>query len=151
MSQEMKITFKKMTESELSQVHDIEARVFADPWSENAFLSDIKNEFAYPLVALFENKVAGYASLYCAIDEMQIGNLAVSPDYHQRGIGTKIVEHIISLAIDMKMRLIVLEVRESNAAACKLYSKFGFKEAGRRKYYYRKPVEDALILIKGIE
>jgi len=147
----MKIDIEKMNEEDIDQVYKIESEVFTDPWSKRAFLSDLKNEYAYPLTAHFENKVAGYASLYIAADEIQIGNLAVSPDYHQRGIGTMIMEHILNLASELKTRLLILEVRPSNEAACKLYVKFGFKKAGRRKYYYHKPVEDALIMIKGME
>jgi ribosomal-protein-alanine N-acetyltransferase len=42
---------------------------------------------------------------------------------------------------------VFLEVRESNAAARALYARFGFREGGRRRGYYRKPVEDALVLV----
>ena len=147
----MKIDITSMSEKDIDQVHIIESKVFSDPWSKKAFISDLKNEYAHPLTAYFENKVAGYATLYLAADELQIGNIAVSPDYHQRGIGTIIMEYILKLASEFKVRLLILEVRPSNEAACKLYNKFGFKKAGKRRFYYHKPVEDALIMIKGIE
>jgi ribosomal-protein-alanine N-acetyltransferase len=147
----MKIEIVKMAEKDVEEVHDIELKVFADPWSKQAFMADLKNDFAYPVVARFENKIAGYASLYQAADEMQIGNIAVAPDFHQRGIGTKLLEYIIQLAHENHKSLVVLEVRQSNTAATNLYKKFGFKVAGRRKYYYHKPVEDALIMIRGVE
>ena len=140
-----------MAENDIDEVHQIENRVFSDPWSKQAFLSDLKNDFAIPLVARFENRVAGYASLYAAADEIQIGNLAVAPDFHQRGIATRLIEHIIKMATETQKRLLVLEVRPSNEAACKLYTKFGFKVAGKRKYYYHKPTEDALIMIRGVD
>jgi len=41
---------------------------------------------------------------------------------------------------------VYLEVRESNAPARALYAAHGFKEVGRRKQYYRRPVEDAIVL-----
>lgn len=148
---DIKIEITGMAESDVGEVHEIESKVYSDPWSKQAFMSDLKNDFAWPLVARFEKKVAGYASLYQAADELQIGNIAVSPDFHQRGIGTKLMEHIIRLAQENQKRLIVLEVRPSNEAACSLYKKFGFKVAGKRKYYYHKPTEDALIMIRGVE
>ena len=147
----MKIEIVKMGENDIEEVHSIESRVFSQPWSKQAFISDLKNDFAVPLVARFEDKVAGYASLYQAADELQIGNIAVAPDFHQRGIGTLLLEHIIKVAQNNQKRLIVLEVRPSNTAACNLYKKFGFKVAGKRKYYYHKPIEDALIMIRGVE
>jgi ribosomal-protein-alanine N-acetyltransferase len=62
-----------------------------------------------------------------------------------------LMEHVLNLASELKVRLLVLELRPSNKAAYNLYKKFGFEPAGKRKYYYRKPTEDALILIKGID
>ena len=148
---DMKIEIVRMAETDVDEVHGIELKVFADPWSKQAFMSDLKNDFAYPVVARCEKKIAGYASLYQAADEMQIGNIAVAPDFHQRGIGTRMLEFILQLARDNHKNLVVLEVRQSNTAATNLYKKFGFKIAGKRKYYYHKPVEDALIMIRGVE
>ena len=39
-----------------------------------------------------------------------------------------------------------LEVRESNEAAIELYLKKGFEVIGRRKQYYQRPVEDAVLM-----
>lgn len=147
----MNIKITRMTDEDVDEIYEIESKVFSDPWSKRAFLSDIKSDFTIPLVARFEKKVAGYACLYKTTDEIQIGNLAVSPDFHQRGIGTKIMEYIIKLAAEQNVRILLLEVRQSNEAAKKLYLKFGFKVAGQRKYYYRKPSEDALIMIRGVD
>ena len=147
----MNIELKKMAEADIDDVHKIETQLFSDPWSKKAFLADLNNEYAISLTVHFENKVAGYASLYHTLEEIQIGNFAVAPDYHNRGIGTTIMEYIIELAKDLKAQLLILEVRRSNEAARKLYTKFGFKEVGQRRYYYRKPTEDALIMIKGID
>ena len=44
--------------------------------------------------------------------------------------------------------MLMLEVRESNLAARKLYLHAGFAEEGRRKDYYREPKEDAIIMWK---
>jgi hypothetical protein len=52
-----------MTKDDIDGVHKIESKVFSDPWSKQAFLADLKNDYAHPLVAYFENKVAGYARL----------------------------------------------------------------------------------------
>ena len=39
-------------------------------------------------------------------------------------------------------------VRPSNKAAVALYRKYGFIEEGRRRNYYQKPKEDALIMTR---
>jgi ribosomal-protein-alanine N-acetyltransferase len=41
---------------------------------------------------------------------------------------------------------VFLEVRESNSAARRLYGALGFAQVGRRRNYYRRPTEDAVVL-----
>ncbi len=41
---------------------------------------------------------------------------------------------------------VILEVRESNRPAVRLYESIGFRLEGRRNKYYRDPTEDALLL-----
>jgi ribosomal-protein-alanine N-acetyltransferase len=45
---------------------------------------------------------------------------------------------------------VFLEVRESNAAARRLYENLGFHENGRRKAYYAEPSEDAVLYSKTL-
>jgi len=84
------------------------------------------------------------------VDEAEIANLAVSDDARRGGIGARLLDHAIEAARDRKSRVVFLEVRESNAAARALYSSRGFEVAARRSKYYRKPVEDALVLRRAL-
>ena len=47
--------------------------------------------------------------------------------------------------IHISASAILLEVRESNRLARQLYEKRGFSEVGRRRAYYRDPVEDSIL------
>ncbi len=125
----MNIEIKKMAEADIDDVHKIETRVFSDPWSKKAFLADLNNEYAISLTVHFENKVAGYASLYHALDEIQIGNFAVAPDYHNRGIGTVIMEYIIELAKDLKAQIKRLEVLGAKTAKERDHFKTAYQQA----------------------
>jgi ribosomal-protein-alanine N-acetyltransferase len=139
-----------MTEGDLDEVVVIEKKVFADPWPKLAFKYDMENDYAIPLSVKLQGIIAGYASTYHVEDEMQIGNIAVSPDFQHQGIGSKLMAHIIQEAIGLKLKHIYLEVRQSNEIAIKLYYKFGFVIWGCRRLYYRHPTEDALIMVKEI-
>jgi ribosomal-protein-alanine N-acetyltransferase len=44
-----------------------------------------------------------------------------------------------------------LEVRASSEAARGLYRALGFVEQGRRRGYYREPVEDAVLMGVGLQ
>jgi ribosomal-protein-alanine N-acetyltransferase len=80
------------------------------------------------------------------MDEGEIANLAVAPDWRGRGIGALLLVTAITAARSRDATALYLEVRDSNDAARALYAAHGFLEVGRRRRYYRKPVEDALVL-----
>ena len=90
--------------------------------------------------------VAGYAVAHHAADEAEILNLGVAPAQRRRGLGRALVVRLMALLADRGVRAVYLEVRESNDAARRLYQQLGFRDVGRRPGYYRRPVEDAVIL-----
>jgi ribosomal-protein-alanine acetyltransferase len=90
--------------------------------------------------------VVGYVVAIEAADEGEILNLAVAPAGRRTGLGRALVQHILEALTARGVRQVYLEVRESNAPARALYAAHGFKEVGRRKEYYRRPVEDAIVL-----
>jgi ribosomal-protein-alanine N-acetyltransferase len=53
---------------------------------------------------------------------------------------------MLEVARERGVERIYLEVRVSNEAAAGLYRSFGFREVGRRRRYYDKPIEDALLM-----
>jgi ribosomal-protein-alanine N-acetyltransferase len=144
------ITIRRMAERDLERVSAIEQEIFSDPWSLNAFKTDLNNDMACPLVAEFENSVIGYTSLYIVAGEVQIGNFAVAPGYRQRGVAKKMISKIIGIAGQRECNSIFLEVRESNRPAQALYESFGFKHSGRRNNYYANPRESAVLMVKEL-
>ena len=90
--------------------------------------------------------ILGYVVALDAADEGEILNLAVASTARRAGLGRALVEHILEVLTARGVRQVYLEVRDSNVPARALYAAEGFKEAGRRKQYYRRPVEDAIVL-----
>ena len=76
----------------------------------------------------------------------EIANLAVVPTARRRGVARALLEAIVAEARESRIVRLFLEVRESNAAARTLYASAGFAPIARRARYYRKPVEDAIVL-----
>ena len=99
------------------------------------------------MVCRADGIVCAYGGMLCAVDEGQITNIATHPDYRRRGYGRAVVEALIKYAKNNGLDSISLEVRESNKAAIELYSALGFKVEGKRKDFYTKPTESALIMI----
>ncbi|HVP44100.1 MAG TPA: ribosomal protein S18-alanine N-acetyltransferase [Terriglobales bacterium] len=78
-------------------------------------------------------------------DEWEIENLAVAGPAQRRGLGSQLVGGLLDMAKMRSARSVFLEVRESNRVARRLYEKWGFVAAGRRKSYYADPPEDGLL------
>ena len=78
--------------------------------------------------------------------EAQVYNIAIAPEFRREGIGEALLRHMIAKAEDDGCVLVTLEVRGGNEAAMALYKKLGFREVGRRKGYYAKGGEDAVLM-----
>jgi [ribosomal protein S18]-alanine N-acetyltransferase len=93
-----------------------------------------------------EPGIQGYAVAQILDAEMEIENVVIAQDLRRFGLGALLLEHLLKSARNQGVRRIFLEVRESNAAALRLYEKAGFVTNGKRKNYYSDPPEDALLL-----
>ena len=135
----------------VSQVAELEKICFSDPWSEKSVASELENDLACWLVAVEEDRIAGYVGSQTVMDETDMMNIAVHPDFRRKGIAEELVNALVHRLRNRGSRCLALEVRASNEPACKLYEKLGFSQIGRRPNYYRNPREDALILRKEWE
>ena len=140
-----------MSAEYVPQVAQLEKLCFSTPWSENSVASELKNELALWLVALDGDFVAGYIGSQTVMGETDMMNVAVHPEYRRKGIAEALVNMLVEQLKGMESHALTLEVRASNMPAIALYGKLGFAEVGKRKYYYRNPREDALILRKEWE
>lgn len=142
------MNIRLMMEQDLEQVSKIEKEIFSVPWSKKAFLDSLKSENTLYIVAEKDNSVAGYCGMYLSFGEGNITNVAVAPLYRRKKIAARMLDYILHLAKEKKITDVILEVRETNVPAIRLYEKIGFEEAGIRKNFYEKPVENALIMWK---
>lgn len=140
-----------MKPSHVAQIAQLEKICFSDPWSERSIASELDNQLAFWLVATEGETVAGYIGSQTVIDETDMMNVAVHPDFRRKGIAEALVNGLVEHLKTMGSHCLTLEVRASNAPAIALYEKLGFAEIGRRRNYYRNPREDALILRKEWE
>ncbi len=92
----------------------------------------------------------GYIVARHALDEGEILNLGVALPVRRRGVGRALVGRVLETLAATGVAAVFLEVRESNVPAQQLYEAFGFQEVGRRRHYYQRPVEDAVVLRAAI-
>lgn len=139
-----------MEASHIPQIAALERACFSDPWSERSFASELENPLSLWLVALDGDTVAGYIGSQTVLDEADIMNVAVHPDYRRQRIADSLLSAMERRLAENGVRILALEVRASNAPAIALYEKRGYTQAGLRKNYYFHPREDALILKKNL-
>ena len=147
---------RKMEKRDVPQVVAIERSAFSQPWSENAFLESLTNNYAYFLVAQEQvansagdeaNIIIGYVGMYISFEEGEITNVAVAEVLRKNGVGEALMKGLLADAQKLGVTRIVLEVRVSNAPAIRFYEKCGFKEIGIRKGFYDFPKEDGSIMV----
>lgn len=145
------------TPAHLEGAAELEKLCFSSPWSANS-LELLTNDgigVGYlcltPAAPNTEPMVSAYGGMLITVDEGQITNIAVHPDHRRQGLGTAILRSLLRHAKDAKLDSVSLEVRASNVAAVNLYKEAGFVEMGRRKGFYTKPTEDALVMVCKIK
>ncbi len=146
----MEVAVRFMEKGDIPQISAIENRSFPSPWSQQAFLNELKNKFSVYFVATHENNLIGYAGMWLFSGEAHVTTIAVHPDFRGRGLGKMLMNTLIDYAREQGADTMVLEVRPSNIPALNLYKSLGFRNIGWRKNYYIETREDALVMMRNI-
>jgi [ribosomal protein S18]-alanine N-acetyltransferase len=102
------------------------------------------------LVTEEQSCLFGFLIARCDPEEWELENVVVCPELRRGGIGGALVNELLHHAALAKATSVLLEVRESNRPALRLYQRYGFVEVGRRKGYYDHPPEDALLFKREV-
>lgn len=141
---------KRLNESYVSEIANLEATCFSDSWSENM----IRDAFYYPNAQVWgifeEEKLVGYYAAGQVADEGELMSICVLPEFRGRGFGKMLISHMEEKLTANGVERIFLEVRESNLTARTLYKSRDFAEMGIRKGYYQDNGENAVIMMKKV-
>ena len=135
-----------MTAAHLDGVCAIENACFAHPWSRQSIEAELDNETSLFYVAVEDGQVVGYIGMSFVLDEGYIYNVAVKADCRKNGVGSALIQTLVTHCRKNNFAFLTLEVRESNDPARSLYEKFGFIKVGERKNYYSDPTENAILM-----
>lgn len=142
----MIITIEKMTLEHLEKIKENLKEDFDEFWNENVLKSELENPVSTYIVAIDEqNNVIGYAGIWQPIEEAHITNIVTKKDKRKNKVATKMLEELIRIATQRKLKDVTLEVNINNIPAINLYKKYNFKEVGLRKRYYNN-MDDAIIM-----
>ena len=136
----------KMSLNDLENIKEILISDFDDFWNYSTFKEELSNANSYYLVAKSDNEILGFAGIKTVLDEADIMNIVVKKSKRKLGIGSLLLKNIIELCKKLNVSTLFLEVNEKNLPAISLYKKFGFKEIGFRKNYYKE--NNAIVMKK---
>lgn len=135
-----------MTARHLDEVCAIENACFSHPWSRQSLEDALREDNNIFFVAAEHSAVMGYIGMSTVLDEGYVFNVAVAQPYRNKGVGTALIQMLVTYCKKNSFAFLTLEVRESNTPAISLYSKFGFIKVGERKDYYTDPKESAVLM-----
>lgn len=144
------LVIRPMAESDIDAILEMENAVFSDPWPRMAFVEQLKGPYWGAIVAEHGGAVIGYACYLVVADESHLTNIAVTPEHRRKSVAKLLLESILRIVADLDCTLILLEVRPSNREAIGFYEKYGFDLLYRRPNYYRRPIEDALVMVRHL-
>jgi [ribosomal protein S18]-alanine N-acetyltransferase len=115
-----------------------QSRIQGQPQSACFLVAECRN-------APNKSQVSGFVCARIVSGEWEIENVVVHPAFRRQRIATQLMQSLIEQWQVAAGATLLLEVRESNAAARALYGRHGFRETGRRLAYYRDPKETAVL------
>jgi [ribosomal protein S18]-alanine N-acetyltransferase len=144
------VRLRRMTKRDMPAIMALEQELFPDDaWTPEMFAE----EFAQPasrrlyLVAEEGTALIGYAGMmFTGGPQADVVTLAVAPARWGRGTGTALLLALVDEARRRGHTEVLLEVREDNPRARRLYQRHGFTEVGIRRGYYQPSGVDAVVM-----
>jgi ribosomal-protein-alanine N-acetyltransferase len=132
---------------DLDRVLQIERASFAAPWNIGDFYAVLKHRTVTGIVAedAMSGLVVGYAVFDLRPDRIELINLAVTPDYRLRWIGTQLVRRLHD-RLRGRRNLIRARVSERNLGAQLFFRARGFVATGIEREPYGEPDHDAYVM-----
>ena len=134
---------------DLDTVLRIEVGAYSFPWTRGNFLDSLASGYLAELMVGADGAAIGYFVAMPGADELHLLNITVAASLQGRGHGMDLLESVVQRCHDRQVRMLWLEVRETNVRARTLYRRRGFQEVGLRRGYYPAPQarrEDAVVM-----
>lgn len=141
------MSIRPMTVSDIPLVAEIERASFEEPWNEALFEDELELPGrAWLVVTGPDDRLQGYGGVMVTDSDAHLMDLAVEPGSRGSGLGRRLLWVLAEEAVALGAHRMTLEVAASNTAAVSLYASCGFDIRGRRRGYYQRTGEDALLM-----
>ncbi len=143
------MNFKYLTKSHIDLILAVQKDNFSDGWNREQLLSSFNENLLTVICLEINEKVVGFISYSICIDVADIEGVVVISSERGKGYGKQLVQRALTELKAKKVQKALLEVRESNLSAIKLYTSCGFEKISVRKKYYPDG-ENAIVMQKEL-
>ncbi|MCZ7538884.1 MAG: GNAT family N-acetyltransferase [Anaerolineae bacterium] len=133
------VDFEQFTNAFNHAYSDYFTPIVMTPGSFRALIRQDDLDLDASVAALADHHIVGTGMLGLRQDEAWIGGMGVVPEWRRRGIGLRMMEHLLEQARLQRAREVRLEVIEANEAARRLYEHLGFVPTRRLLVLERTP------------
>ena len=144
------LSFAPLTPDAIPLLMQVEKEAYPEPWTYNMYMQEVYNGNSRFFLMFADGLLAGYGGFWLVMDEIHITRVTITPALRGRGLAVRLMDHLFETARACGARTAWLEVRESNLRAIRLYETLGFVQQGRRKAYYQRTNEDAIVMTRTI-
>jgi ribosomal-protein-alanine N-acetyltransferase len=144
------ITIRRADSSDIGQICALELACSQNPWSRAGLTDELsKPDSVFLVLQSADSQIIGFVCSSIIIDELHILEVVIRKNYRGNGLGTLLINHLLSMIIDKNIKRACLEARASNCPAIRLYKNCGFTEDCIRKGYYQDG-EDAVLMSRAV-
>ncbi len=141
--QPSRIQIRWLIRRDMDEILNIERQSFGRPWSEDGFLSALRQRNCIGTVAELDHRIVGFMIYELHKSMLRILNFAVAPEARRNGVGRQMVQRLVDKLTQQRRNEIVLEVRETNVDAQLFFASAGFRAVTVLRQHYDDTCEDA--------
>ena len=142
------ISIKHINENDIDLCYELDSNTIS-LWSKKQWANEFKKKGIKVIGILLSNLVVGICVFHVIHDEAQINFFVVNQKHRKKGLGSYLMNYLITQCEKLKINKLFLEVSHTNLTAEKFYSRFNFSTVGIRRNYY-KDGSDALLKEKKL-
>ena len=118
-----------------------------DAWTLEGLRGELERECTVcEVIEVSGEGLVGFVIASTVVDEVSLLQIATRPSWRGKGLATRLLSRVFGQLVRQGFRVVYLEVRRSNIAARSFYERCGFVVCGKRKGYFSKPIEDAVLM-----
>ena len=142
----LKVQIRWLIRRDMPEVLAIERASFEQPWTEEDFLSCLRQRNCIGMVAEHNQQIVGFMIYELHKSRLQVLNFAVAEDRRHVGVGSQMVAKLIDKLSQQRRQEILLEVRESNLEAQLFFKNLDFLAVRVLRNHYDDTTEAAYVM-----